>query len=360
MDNLEDRENSTSQIQPGNSADIQIIDESHDIVIIGTAHVSKKSIEEVIKAIEEIQPDIVAVELCPARYRALTGQGDENEIKISELLSGSKLYLFLVQMFLAYIQKKIGNEMGVKPGSEMLAAIETAKITGAKVALVDRDIGITTQRFWSAMGFFEKVKLMSSLMPAAFGWGDEEIDVETITQGDIVSEMISEFRKISPKAANVLIDERDAYIARNLVQLSKEGRVLAVIGAGHRAGIAKYLDYPEDIPQIEELKEKPAKKISFVKVFGAAVTLVILATLLLALSKIQSGEGLLMAFGIWFIVTGGLSALGVVLAKGHPLSAITVHMVAWLITLIPLSLLAGSQAWLRHGNSNPRYPISKN
>ena len=266
----------------------------------------------------------------------MTGQEEENEIKISELLSGSKLYFFLVQMFLAYMQKKIGDEMGVKPGSEMLAAIEIAQKTGARIALVDRDVGITIQRFWSAMGFLEKVKLIGSLIPAALSWDNKEkIDIETITKEDIVSQMISEFRKISPGAAKVLVDERDAYIARNLVQLSKEGRVLAVVGAGHREGIAGHLAHPEDIPDIEELKEKPAKKITFVKVFGVAVTLLVLATLGLVLAKVQSGESLLLAFGIWFIVTGGLSALGVFLVKGHPLSAITALMVAWLTTLIP-------------------------
>ncbi len=206
--------------------------EPHEIVIVGTAHVSEKSIQDVTKAIEETKPDIVAVELCQGRYRALTGQEEEKEIKISELLSGSKLYFFLVQMFLAYMQKKIGDEMGVKPGSEMLAAIEIAQKTGVRIAFVDRDVGITIQRFWSAMGFLEKVKLIGSLIPAALSWDDkEEMDIETITKEDIVSRMISQFRKISPGAAKVLVDERDAYIARNLVQLSKEGRVLAVVGS---------------------------------------------------------------------------------------------------------------------------------
>ena len=308
---------------------------SYEIIIIGTAHVSEKSVQEVTKAIEETKPDIVAVELCPARYKALTGQEEETEIKISELLSGGRLYFFLVQWFLAYIQKKIGDEMGVKPGSEMLAAIEAAKRTGARVALVDRDVGITIQRFWSAMGFLDKVKLIGSLIPAAFGWGKEEIDIDTITEEDIVSQMISEFRKISPKAANVLLDERDAFLARNLVSLSKQGRVLAVVGAGHREGIARHLAHPEDIPALEGLNEKPAKKITFTRILGVVVSLLILATIGLVLVKAQSSQSLLLAFAIWFIVTGGLSALGVVLARGHPLSALTALMVAWMTTLNP-------------------------
>jgi pheromone shutdown-related protein TraB len=310
--------------------------ESHEIIIVGTAHVSEKSVQEVVSKIEEIRPDIVAVELCPARYRALTGQEEEKEIKISELLSGGKLSFFLVQLFLGYIQRKIGDEMGVKPGSEMLAAIEAAKRTGARVALVDRDVGITIQRFWAAMGFWGKIKLIGSLIPAAIGWGEEEIDIDSITQEDIVTQLIGEFRKISPGAANALVDERDAYLARNLILLSKQGRVLAVVGAGHREGITKHLAHPENIPAIEGLNEKPGKKrITFVKVFGVLLSLLVLAIVALVLIVAQSSHNGLQAAVIWFFVTGGLSALGVLLAGGHPLSALTALMVAWLTTLIP-------------------------
>ena len=310
--------------------------QSHEIVIVGTAHVSEKSVQEVVGKIEQLRPDIVAVELCLARYRAITGQEEEREIKISELLSGGKLYLLLVQWFLAYIQRKMGEEMGVKPGSEMLAAIEAAKKAGARVALVDRDISITIQRFWSAMSLLDKVRLVWSLLPAAFGrGGDEEIDIDTITQDDIVSQMISEFRKISPGAANVLVDERDAFLARNLYLLSKQGRVLAVVGAGHREGITRHLEHPEKIPAMERLNEKPGRKITLVKVLGVVFSLLILATVALVLITAQSSESMLEALLIWFVFTGGLSALGVLLARGHPLSALTALMVAWMTTLNP-------------------------
>jgi len=310
--------------------------ESHEIVIVGTAHVSEKSVQEVVGKIEQLRPDIVAVELCLARYRAITGQEEEREIKISELLSGGKLYLLLVQWFLAYIQRKMGEEMGVKPGSEMLAAIDAAKKSGARVALVDRDISITIQRFWSAMSLLDKVRLVWSLLPAAFGRGeDEEIDIDSITQDDIVSQMISEFRKISPGAANVLVDERDAFLARNLYLLSKQGRVLAVVGAGHREGITRHLEHPEKIPAMERLNEKPGSKITLVKVLGVVFSLLILATIALVLITAQSSESMLEALLIWFVFTGGLSALGVLLARGHPLSALTALMVAWMTTLNP-------------------------
>lgn len=337
-------ENTTENTKDADASSCRLVEpgelaagsESHEIIIVGTAHVSEKSVQEVISKIEETRPDIVAVELCPARYRALIGQEVEKEIKISELLSGGKLFFFLVQLFLAYIQRKIGEEMGVKPGSEMLAAIQAAKKAGARVALVDRDIGITIQRFWSAMGFFDKIRLIGSLIPAALGWGDEEeIDIDTITQADIVTQMISEFRKISPGAANVLVDERDAFLARNLHLLSKQGRVLAVVGAGHREGILKHLEHPENIPTLDDLNEKPSKKITAVKIFGVAVSLLILVTIGLVLVTAKSSEIIFQACVIWFVVTGGLSALGVILARGHPLSALTALMVAWMTTLNP-------------------------
>ncbi len=323
----------------------------NDVVIIGTAHVSKKSVEEVTTAIEDLKPDIVAVELCESRYRALTGQEETGEIQIKELLSGNKLYLILVQLFLAYIQKKIGAEMGVKPGSDMIAAIDAAHNTGARVALVDREIGVTIQRFWSSMRFREKVKLIASLIPAAFGRGGEEIDMDEITQDDVVAQVIEEFRKISPHAAQVLIDERDAYIARNLIRLSGSGKVVAVVGAGHREGISRYLANPETVPELDEMVKLPDKRFSLPKLVGVAMMLLVVITLVAVLLSGFSTQNIFAALKIWFLVNGILSALGVVLARGHPLSAMTAFSVAWITSLNPL-IAAGwfaglVEAWKR-------------
>lgn len=332
------------------SQELQEEGKKGEIVIVGTAHVSEKSVEEVSQAIEDLHPDIVAVELCNSRYRALTGQEETGEIQIREILRGGKLYLLLVQWFLAYVQKKIGSDLGVKPGSDMIAAIETAEKMGARVALVDRDIGVTIQRFWSAMSFIEKAKLVGSMIPAAFGKG-EEIDIDKVTEEDVVSQIIEEFRAVSPRAAQVLIDERDAYIARNLIRLGREGRVVAVVGAGHKQGITKYLANPEKIPPFENMTRLSKRRVSVPKLFGAALMLLVVITFAAVLISGSSSESFFSALKIWFLVNGTLSALGVVLARGHPLSVLTAFMVAWLTSLNPL-MAAGwfagiVEAWIR-------------
>ncbi|VVB73310.1 TraB family protein [uncultured archaeon] len=172
-----------------------------------------------------------------------------------------------------------------------------------------------------------------------------------MTEEDVVTQLIDEFRKVSPKAAAALVDERDAYISKNLYQLSREGRVLAVVGAGHRGGIERYLANPATIPDIEPLKLKRKSRINFATVFGAIVTLMILGTIFMVFRSGYNSQNMLLAFGIWFIVTGGLAALGVVIARGHPLSALTALLVAWMTTLNPLvaaGWFAGMvEAWIR-------------
>ncbi|MCX9025653.1 MAG: TraB/GumN family protein [Candidatus Methanoperedens sp.] len=306
------------------------------VTIVGTAHVSEKSISEVNQIIEREKPDIVAVELDRGRYHALKGEEEVREINVKDLLSGGKFNYFLLQWLLAFVQKKIGADMGVKPGAEMLAAIETAEKSGARVALIDRDIQITLGRFWSKMSFFEKLKLFGSLIGATFGIGTKEIDIDTVTNEDVVAQLVSELRKVAPSAASILIDERDAFMAKNLLDLSKEGNVVAVVGAGHREGIKKYLDAPESLPPIQELTTLPKKGFSWFK----AATIVIIAMVvgMLALLVYSGGVSLstlLTALLTLFIVQGILSAVGVIVARGHPLSALTAFSLAWFGFLHP-------------------------
>ncbi|WP_305063722.1 TraB/GumN family protein [Methanococcoides sp.] len=310
-----------------------------EIIIVGTAHVSEKSVNEVTSAIENEKPDIVAVELCQGRYDSLKGEVKDSDLPIKDILSGGKIYYFLVHLLLAYVQKKIGNEMGVQPGAEMITAIDVAEANGAKVALVDRDIQLTLQRFWSKMSIFEKFNMLVALVSSALGiGGSKNIDIDNITDQDMVTTLINELRKASPNAATVLIDERDAYIAGNLLRLANGGnkKIIAVLGAGHKQGVERYLKDPKSLPPVSSLTELPQKRFSFMKIIGIGIVGIALATFILIIMSGTPIELLLLAFGWWFIINGVLSATGAALAKGHPYSVITAFSVAWLTSLNPM------------------------
>ena len=373
-----------------------------EIILVGTGHILEKSVKEVGEIIEREHPDIVAVELCEGRYRAL--KGEVTNFSVKDALSGNPLIL-LTQWLLAYIQRKIGDEIGVQPGAEMLAAIEKAEERGCDVALVDRPIQITMQRFWAKMSVWEKLKMFVSLASAIFhlrelgeakgrkrerGRGERErarvlggVDVEHLTDEDVVSQLLNELRQFSPGAATALLDERDAFIAGRLRSLSKMlheravrdkagmtgkeqtrqtqiasvegesgesgssgesrsvGKIVAVVGAGHIQGIRKYLSNPDSIPPLEDLCEVAARKKISLKTLLTAGLLAVL--LFLALAVIYSGistQTLLTALFWWFLINGVLSGGGVIAARGHPLSALVAFSVAWLTSLNPF-LAAG-------------------
>jgi pheromone shutdown-related protein TraB len=225
--------------------------------IIGTAHVSDKSVEEVKAAILEIEPNLVAVELDLARYNNLLNEkmgGDQQkDVKVRELIKNDQLTIFIISKFLSYMQKRIGEDVGVKPGSEMMAAIEAAEKVGARVVLIDRDIQITLKRGLNQMSLWEKIKFASGLVGSIFSRGEVVEDIEKIKEKDTLSEVMEYFQQMSPKAFDVLVTERDAYMARMLLDIPPEENVVAVVGAGHQKGIKDFMDNPESIPPLSEL-----------------------------------------------------------------------------------------------------------
>ena len=204
MDEKEQALNPETSINPKPAISLNPID---NIILVGTAHVSEKSVKEVEEAIELNNPDVVAVELDARRYQALKeGDQQQKEIKIKDVLKGNNMLLFMMQWLLASVQKKVGAEMGVKPGAEMMAAIEAAQKKGLEIALIDRDLGITLGRFWNKMKLREKFRMFYSLILAFMGFGTDEIDMDKITQEDVVTELVEELRKFTPTAAIVLVD----------------------------------------------------------------------------------------------------------------------------------------------------------
>lgn len=326
---------SSSQFSDAHQAEYQ----PSKIVLIGTAHVSEKSVAEVKAAIRDLKPDIVAVELCRGRYDSLKGNVQEKQVPIKDILSEGKVNYYVIHWLLAYVQKKIGEDMGVRPGAEMLSAIEGAESIGAEVALIDRDIQVTLQRFWGKMKFLEKVKMIGSLLGGLIGIGKgTEIDIDKITETDVVTGLVNELRDFAPTAAEVLIDERDAYLAGSILRVAAGGNktVVVVIGAGHKPGVTKYLKNPKSLPPLSNLMQIPKKRIGLGKIVGFAFVAVIVGFFLLLLLSGVPLKLLLIAFGWWFIITGTLSAIGTLLAGGHPYSVLTAFSVAWLTTLHPL------------------------
>ncbi len=310
-----------------------------NLTIIGTAHVSEKSVEEVRNTILECEPDIVAVELDAARYQNLlnekNGVNQDKEIKIREILKGNNFTMFLVSGFLSYFQKKIGDEVGVKPGSEMLAAAEAAEEAGAKVALIDRDIQITLKRALNHMSFWEKAKFVYSIIASFFSKDEAIDDIESIKQGDALEEVMGYFQEMSPRAFEVLVAERDAFMAQRLLDL--DGNVVAVVGAGHKKGIQKNMENPQKIPPLYQLMELKESKVSITKLILFAIPALFIIIFALAFLKginIQSG---LLEF---VLLTGGLAFVGSILAGSKIPSAITAFIVAPFTAIHPL-LAAG-------------------
>jgi pheromone shutdown-related protein TraB len=332
-----------------------------NLKIIGTAHVSKESIEEVKEAIITDKPDVVAVELDLNRYQNMmaekNGQTKQNA-SIKDIIKGDKLSIFLVSMFLSYLQRKIGDDLGVKPGSEMLAAIETAKEIGSQVALIDRDISITLKRALNKMSLIEKGKFLFGILASFFS--KEEIeDVESIKDGDTLTEVMGYFKEMSPKAYDVLVTERDAYMAQRLLEINEEN-VVAVVGAGHKKGITDYMENPDKIPPINELITIEKSRIPIVKIILFSIPVIFIIIFFLA---IFNGINIQTSLLNFILITGTFSFLGCILSGSKVYSAITAFVVAPLTTLHPL-LAAGwfsgiVEAKLRHVSMDDAVEISK-
>ena len=307
------------------------------IILIGTAHISKESVEEVKKAIEKYKPDIVAVELCKRRHEAITKKDQWENTPITSLLKSNNAYLMLAQTFLSSIQRRLGKEYGVEPGSEMIAALNEAKKRNLKVALIDRDISITLKRAWKKMGIREKFRLTWEFFKAILGYDEEELeelDLKELMNQDVISSMMEEFGEIAPSASTVLIHERDEYIAKKILDESKKGKVVAVVGAGHIQGIKKHLEKKKLDVDLKKLELVPKKRFSILKAVGYIVPIVFVALivyLFLTGGWDKAGNALLM----WFLINGSLSALGTAIARGHPLSILTAFVAAPLTSLNP-------------------------
>ena len=315
------------------------IDINPNLRILGTAHVATASVEAVRHHIAEYQPDIVAVELCKSRHDALTSDRRLDKEGLLKVVKEGKAPLVLIQSLLAAEQRKLGLDEGQQPGAELIAAVEEAKAAGLEVALVDRDIQVTLRRAWKNMRFIEKFRVLKSLL--AQGDAEEEVpDVNTLLEdSDLLSSLMEELRGFSPGAGKVLIDERDEYLATKISALNSDKKVLAVVGAGHLAGIEEYLVEDKcDIKRIEELQSIPRKTVAM-KVIPWAIPMLVMGLMAYYLST-GTDIDLIQFFTVWAAANAVFAAIGCIIARGHPLAILTAALASPITSLNP-ALAAG-------------------
>ena len=316
-----------------------IIDVDENLRLLGTAHVATASVEAVKENIEEWMPDIVAVELCKGRHDALTQEKRLDKEGLLKVIKEGKAPMVLLQSLLAAEQRKLGLDEGQQPGAELLAAVEVANEAKLRVELVDRDIQTTLRRAWNKMSFKEKFGLMWALL--AEEDSDEELELEQmLADKDLLTSLMEELREVSPGAGSVLIDERDEFIARKISGIRSQGKVLAVLGAGHLDGVSKLLEQkvePSD-ERIAELSVVP-KGGRLLKSISYAIPVVLLG--LLGWFGYNGDLASIKENGIyWFAGNFIGAALFCMLAGGHPV-AILVAAIASPITSLNPALAAG-------------------
>ncbi|MDR1819390.1 MAG: TraB/GumN family protein [Methanobrevibacter sp.] len=309
------------------------------LTIIGTAHVSKKSVEEVKNVIHEQHPEVVAIELDSGRYKRLIQERDgveEDNISITKIIKEDKVGIFIASAILTLIQSKIGAELDVKPGSEMIAAIEAGEKNGAEIALIDRDINITLQRAINKMGAYEKLKFVFSLIYSLFDDEDEIENIEDLKNPDVLDEVMEYFKDKSPSVYQVLVHERDAYLAKSILDIRKD-HIVAVVGAGHKKGINHYLDNPEEIPSLDELTDIEKKGFPWIKAILALIPISFVAIFIIAFWR---GIDIVYNLYEFVLIGGGCAFLGSILSGSKIQSALVGFVVAPLTIIHPL-LAAG-------------------
>ncbi len=308
-----------------------------EIILVGTAHISQESVEEAKQVIVSEHPDCVAIELDDQRLASLRNPDSWKQLDIIRVLKDGKGFLMLANLVLSSFQKRMGADVGVKPGDEMKAAIACAEENGIPTAMVDRPIQTTLRRAWAKNSFWGKCKLLGVLISSAFD--TEEIsaeDIENLKNSNEMDSMMNEMAGYLPAVKEVLIDERDQYLAAGIWNTAGK-KVVAILGAGHLPGVERHLNAfaaateSSDVSQISEI---PPAGIGS-KIAGLIFPVAILA--LLAAGFLTSGAGTSLNMLIqWLLWNGSLAALGTLLAAGHPLAILTGFVGAPVATINPV------------------------
>lgn len=306
--------------------------------LLGTAHVSRQSAEDVRRLLETGDYDAVAVELCPSRHQAMTQPESMEQLDLFQVLRQGKASMVAASLALGAYQQRLAEQFGIKPGAEMLAAVEGAESAGLPVMLVDREIGVTLKRVYRRVPWWQRFVLLSGLLGSVLSREKiSEEEIERLKEGDMLESTFAEFAARSEALYDALIRERDEYMALRLQQETADTphhNVLVVVGAGHVKGLRGYLESPGDdpAPRLAALDHVPPRK-RWTRALPWLVVAVILGAFAAGFARSPS-LGWSLVFD-WILINGGLSALGAAVAAAHPLTVIGAFVAAPLTSLNP-------------------------
>ncbi len=308
-----------------------------EIILVGTAHVSKESINEVKTVIEDETPDSVAIELDDNRLESITNSDSWRNLDIIKVLRKHQGFLMLANLVLASFQKRMGEKVEVKPGDEMKAAFLKAKELKIPVIMADRPIQVTLRRAWGSNSFFGKMKLLAYLFANIFSTEEiSEEEIENLKHSNEMDSMMNELANSLPKVKRVLIDERDFYLASKIWNTDAK-KVVAVIGAGHGSGIQSHLEKMsknQEGSDVSDISVVPPKKKGSV-IAGWVIPVLIIALIVTGFYFGGKTQGRNM-LGSWVIWNGALAAIGTLIAGGNPITIIVAFIGAPLTSLCPL------------------------
>lgn len=308
------------------------------ISILGTAHVSQKSVNKVTELLHSSHFDAVAVELCPGRQNALINPDQLAKMNLFDVLRRGNGPMVIANLALSAYQQRLAQSLGVEPGGEIKVAVELARNSHLPVILIDRDIGTTLKRVYRSLSFWRRINLFGSLIASALA--REQLttaDIERLKQGDMLETAFTEFANAEQDLFRPLIDERDQYMAARLRQATQPKQyksILAVVGAGHLRGLHSYLLRQDSAPEqtIVELSEVPPPS-QWTKFIPWVIVGVILFGFFLGFSQSATLGFTLIAQ--WVVINGGLAALGALLARAHPITVLSSFIAAPMTSLNP-------------------------
>ncbi|MBN2534519.1 MAG: TraB/GumN family protein [Spirochaetales bacterium] len=312
---------------------------NREVILLGTAHVSEESVKEVENLIRNEMPDRVCIEIDKSRYTSLTKKSIWKELSIPEVLKQRKGFLLLANLILSSFQKRLGLDLGVKPGEEMIKAIKVSEELGIPFSFCDREIQTTLKRAWSKTGFWGKNKMLAAMISSIFV--NEKLtreEIEKLKEKSALQNMMEELSQYMPSVKTVLIDERDRFLATKIFN-SEGNKIVAVVGAGHVDGIVTWLNslYTGSAsPDLSDIDVVPSK--SFLSQVAPFIIPVILVSIIIGRIFLNLGDlnELYKMWSTWIIINGSLSVIGAVIALSHPVTIIAAFFLAPITSLIPI------------------------